>query len=56
MTKEEWGYVVWGAVAVAVLIPELLASFGMSFVPSPRADGDEPRGAAAVARPAAEVT
>jgi hypothetical protein len=35
MTKEEWGYVIWGAVAVAVLIPELLASFGMSFVPFP---------------------
>ena len=35
MTREEWGYVVWGAVAVAVLIPELLASFGMSFVPFP---------------------
>jgi hypothetical protein len=35
MTKEEWDCVVWGAVAVAVLIPELLASFGMSFVPFP---------------------
>jgi hypothetical protein len=35
MTKEEWGYVVWGAVTLAVLIPEFLASFGRSFVPFP---------------------
>jgi hypothetical protein len=35
MTKEEWGYLVWGLVAVAVLIPELLASVGKSFVPFP---------------------
>jgi hypothetical protein len=35
MTKEEWGYLVWGLVTVAILIPELLASFGKSFVPFP---------------------
>ena len=35
MTREQWGYVVWGAVAVATLIPELFAIFGRSFVPFP---------------------
>jgi hypothetical protein len=35
MTREEWGYVVWGLVAVAILIPELLAIVGKSFVPFP---------------------
>ena len=35
MSKIEIGYVCWGAFAVAVLIPEILAYFGKSFVPFP---------------------
>jgi hypothetical protein len=35
MSREEWGYVLWGLVAVAILIPELLAIVGKSFVPFP---------------------
>jgi hypothetical protein len=35
MTKLEVGYVVWGAFALAVVIPEVLAYFGKSFVPFP---------------------
>jgi hypothetical protein len=35
MTKLEVGYVMWGSVAVLILIPELLAVFGRSFTPFP---------------------
>lgn len=35
MTKLEVGYVMWGLVAVAIVVPELLAVFGRSFTPFP---------------------
>ena len=35
MSKQEIGYVVWGLVALVVLIPELLAIFGRRFAPFP---------------------
>jgi hypothetical protein len=35
MSKENWGYVLWGLFAVAILIPELLSSFGKKFIPFP---------------------
>jgi hypothetical protein len=35
MTKIEVGYVVWGAFAIAVIVPEVLAYFGKSFTPFP---------------------
>jgi hypothetical protein len=35
VTREQWGYLVWGLVALAVVIPELFAIFGRSFVPFP---------------------
>jgi hypothetical protein len=35
MTKEQVGYIVWGALAAAVAIPEILAAFGKEFVPWP---------------------
>ena len=35
MTREQSGYLVWGLVALAILIPELLAIVGRSFVPFP---------------------
>jgi hypothetical protein len=30
-----WGYVVWGILALAVAIPEIVAAFGREFVPWP---------------------
>lgn len=35
MSKEHWSYVLWGSFAVALLIPEFLASFGRNFTPFP---------------------
>ena len=35
MSKETLGYIVWGALLVLVLVPELLASLGRSFIPFP---------------------
>jgi hypothetical protein len=35
MTKLDIGYIVWGAFAIAVAIPELIAYFGKSFAPFP---------------------
>ncbi|CAN5329473.1 hypothetical protein BH18ACT12_BH18ACT12_05070 [soil metagenome] len=35
MSKEHWSYVLWGSFAVALLIPELLASVGKNFTPFP---------------------
>ena len=35
MTKTEIGYVVWGAVALIVLVPELVAILGRRFAPFP---------------------
>jgi hypothetical protein len=35
MSKETLGYIVWGALLVLVLVPELLAFFGRSFIPFP---------------------
>ena len=35
MTDETLGYVVWGAVGLVVLVPELVAIFGRQFAPFP---------------------
>jgi hypothetical protein len=35
MSKEDWSYILWGAFLVAMVIPEVLASFGKSFTPFP---------------------
>jgi hypothetical protein len=35
VTREQVGYVVWGALAVAVLVPELVAVVGRDFAPFP---------------------
>jgi hypothetical protein len=35
VTKDQWGYVVWGTIATIVAIPELAAAFGREWVPWP---------------------
>ena len=35
MTKDQVGYVIWGALAIVVLIPELLAALGRERIPWP---------------------
>ena len=35
MSRELWGYVVWGILAALVAIPEILAAFGRELVPWP---------------------
>ena len=35
MSKAEWGYLVWGSIAVVVAIPELAAAVGREWVPWP---------------------
>ena len=35
MSREQWGYLVWGVLAVIVSFPEILAAVGKEFVPWP---------------------
>jgi hypothetical protein len=35
MTEDQFGYVVWGILALIVAIPEVIAAFGREFVPWP---------------------
>jgi hypothetical protein len=35
MSKDEIGYIVWGAFLVCLVVPELIAYFGKSFAPFP---------------------
>lgn len=35
MSRELWGYAVWGLLAVVVAVPEILAAVGREFVPWP---------------------
>jgi hypothetical protein len=35
MSREQWGYLVWGILAAAVAVPEILAAIGREFVPWP---------------------
>jgi len=35
VSREQWGYLVWGVLAVIVSFPEILAAVGKEFVPWP---------------------
>ena len=35
MAEDQVGYVIWGVLAIVVLIPELLAAFGREIIPWP---------------------
>jgi hypothetical protein len=35
MSRDQWGYLVWGILAAMVALPEIVAAIGREFVPWP---------------------